>query len=93
MRAYEKEPSTKTFGEPEVIELGIDHNGNRQWFMATREGFQEVGDIGGTLVLDMMHFAIGTRVTVEEPLPDPNDGFEDHDCGEDTCVCDPQDVS
>ena len=87
MRAYEKEPANKVFGEPEVVELGLDHDGNRQWFLATREGFEEVGD-DGVLQLDRQHFQVGTRITLQEPLPFPvGDGPEDHDCGEDVCVC------
>ena len=67
MRAYEKEPVEKVFGEPEIVELGLDDNGNRHWYMATREDFEEVGE-NGVLQLDMQHFAIGTRITLEEPI-------------------------
>lgn len=74
MRAYEKEPANRTFGEPEIVELGLDDDGNRQWYVATREGFEEVGE-NGVLQLDMQHFAVGTRITLEEPLPSEAEGM------------------
>lgn len=84
MRAYEKEPANKVFGEPEIVELGIDDDGKRQWYMATREGFQEVGE-NGVLMLDMQHFTVGTRITLQEPLEDespcPVCGNEERDQG------------
>ena len=73
MRAHEKEPSQTMFGEPEIVELGIDENGNRQWYMATREGFEEVGE-DGVLKLNRQHFEVGTRITLEEPLPPEKKG-------------------
>lgn len=68
-RAYEREPAERVWGEPEIVELGLNEEGNKQWFMATREGFQEVGE-DGCLQLDMQHFTVGTRITLEEPLDD-----------------------
>jgi hypothetical protein len=67
MRATEKEPATRVFGEPEIVELGLDDAGNRQWYVSTREGFEETGE-NGVLMLDERHFAIGTRLTLQEPL-------------------------
>lgn len=68
-REFEFEPKDPVFGQSERVELGRDHNGELQWYMATREGWQEVGK-DGVLKLDKTHFAVGTRITLEEPLPD-----------------------
>lgn len=68
MRAYEKEPVYEHISEPEIIELGIDDNGEKQWYMATREGFEEVGNDDGVLTLDRKHFNVGTRIELVEPF-------------------------
>jgi hypothetical protein len=61
-------PSDKqVFGEPEVVTLELDDDGNRRWLLSTREGLQEIGE-GGVLQLDRDHFAVGTRITLEEPI-------------------------
>lgn len=86
MRAYENEPANKVFGEPEIVELGLDEKGNRQWYMATREGFEEVGE-NGVLQLDMEHFEIGTRITLEEPLPSVTNPHHPAPDGEDSSPC------
>jgi len=49
-------------GEVEVVELGLDHNGKKHWYIQTREGWDEVGLDDGTLVLSMDHYAVGTRI-------------------------------
>lgn len=67
MRAYEKEPSERQFGEPEIVELGIDDKGNRQWYMATREGWEEIGE-AGVISLCSGHLNVGTRITLQEPI-------------------------
>lgn len=67
MRDQDKERSFKFFGTPEIVELGIDDRGNRQWYISTREGWEETGE-DGVLQLDMRHFAIGTQIVLTEPI-------------------------
>ena len=60
MRNYEKEPVYEYTGE--------DDRGEKQWYMATREGFEEVGNDEGVLTLDRKHFNVGTRIELVEPF-------------------------
>ena len=59
-----------TRGEIEVVELGVDHDGKPQWYMSTREGWQEVGIAGTCLILPHEYYAIGTRIELSEPIPE-----------------------
>lgn len=52
-------------GEVEVVELGIDHNGDKQWYLSTREGWHEVGR-NGQLIIDKEYCTVGTRIEVSE---------------------------
>lgn len=56
-------------GNMEAVELGIDHNGNKQWYMSTREGWEEVGE-DGTLKLSSEHFEVGTRIELHNVAPE-----------------------
>jgi hypothetical protein len=52
--------------DTELVELGVDHNGKKQWFMSTREGWCEVGE-KGVLMLDHRHFEVGTKIELTNP--------------------------
>lgn len=60
-------------GNVEVVELGIDHNGKKQWYSDTREGWEEIG-VKNVLMLDAQHFEVGTRLELTNPAPDQENG-------------------
>lgn len=55
-------------GEIEVVELGLDHNGKKQWFYSSREGWEETGLKDGCLMLDCAHYKVGTRIELSETI-------------------------
>jgi hypothetical protein len=57
-----------TYQEPEVAILVVDDEGVRHWEIQTRDGPQL---LDGDIILDPNTFALGTRVTTEEPLEHP----------------------
>ena len=56
------------YGNVEVAELGVDHNGNKQWFASTREGWDETGTDDGNLILSKENNPVGTRVELSIPI-------------------------
>jgi hypothetical protein len=56
------------YGDHETVELGFDHNGQKQWFYSSREGWEETGTTEGCLVLDREYYKVGTKITLKEPL-------------------------
>ncbi len=58
----------------EKVELRLDEDGVKRWWMGTREGWQHVGHDGLVLELLAEHFNVGTKITLEEPIEGiPND--------------------
>ena len=57
-------------GRPEIVELGLDDDGNPQWYMSCDDGWNEVGAPDGTLTLSAENYAVGTRIELTETLPD-----------------------
>lgn len=58
----------------ENVELRLDDDGVKRWWMGTREGWQPVGHGGVILELRAEHFKAGTKITLEEPIEGaPND--------------------
>lgn len=55
-------------GNVEIVELGIDHNGNKQWFGNSRDGWVEVGK-DNILTLNAEHFEVGTKIELTNPTP------------------------
>lgn len=56
-------------GNVEIVELGLDHNGQKQWYADTREGWVEVGS-DNTLKLSAEHFEVGTKIKLTNPEPE-----------------------
>jgi hypothetical protein len=58
----------RPYGGPETVELRMA-DGRPRWHMATREGWQITGSADGlTLMLKASHFAVGTKITLCEPI-------------------------
>ncbi|MCV0427561.1 MAG: hypothetical protein K5905_19045 [Roseibium sp.] len=55
-------------GDVEFVELGVDHDGNKQWFISTREGWEETG-VDNVLMLNAEHFEVGTKIELTNPEP------------------------
>lgn len=55
-------------GDVETVELGIDHDGKKQWYISTREGWEETG-VDNVLMLDAEHFEVGTKIELTNPEP------------------------
>lgn len=56
------------WAEPENVELRLDEDGVKRWYLGTRDGWQHCGRDGLTLELSAAHFAVGTKITLEEPI-------------------------
>lgn len=52
------------------LERGIDHNGEPQWYISTREGWEEAGTSEGMIIMDPAHFPQGSVLTLCEPIPE-----------------------
>lgn len=70
MREDESLPSTDLY-EADCLELGVDHNGQPTWYIATREGWEEAGDLEsvGELTLCPRDFPVGCRIQLSVPKP------------------------
>ena len=53
--------TTYEYGFVEIVELGVDHNGNKQWYASTQDGWEEIGK-DGVLELSAEHSEAGTRI-------------------------------
>jgi len=64
-----REDIYKTYerGQAEVVELGIDHNGQKQWYVNARGEWHEVS-LNGNLVLNQDYYKVGTRIELTETL-------------------------
>ena len=59
----------RPFGEPETLELRMCEDGSPRWHLSTREGWQVTGlNDGAVLSLDASHCAVGTKITLAEPI-------------------------
>lgn len=47
--------------QPENVELRLDEYGNKKWYLATRDGWQECGHNGLVLELSVEHFSLGIK--------------------------------
>lgn len=56
------------WSEPENVELRLDDDGVKRWYLGTREGWQRCGHEGRTLEMFADHYAVGTKITLEEPI-------------------------
>lgn len=57
------------FGEVDLVELGLDHDGKPQWYMSTREGWVEIGNREtGVISLSPESNEIGTRIELRSPV-------------------------
>lgn len=57
------------FGEPETVELRMCEDGKLRWHLSTREGWQVTGlEDGSNLSLDAAQFAVGTKISLSEPI-------------------------
>ncbi len=57
------------FGEPETVELRMCEDGEPRWHLSTRDGWMVIGSADGkTLMMKASHFAIGTKLTLSEPI-------------------------
>lgn len=57
---------TRAFGEPEQVEVRLDDEGRPSFFFSTRDGWE---DLGPKLRMAADSYAIGTKITLREPLP------------------------
>lgn len=55
-------------GPPENVELRLDDDGVKRWWISTRDGWQHAGHKGRVLELDADHFNVGTKIELVEPL-------------------------
>jgi len=53
------------FGESERVEVRLDDDGKPTFFFSSRDGWE---DLGPELRMAAEHYAIGTKITLEEPL-------------------------
>ncbi|WP_156429018.1 hypothetical protein [Paracoccus aminovorans] len=53
------------FGEPERVEVRLDDDGRPSFFSSTRDGW---ADLGPELRMAADAYAIGTEITLREPL-------------------------
>lgn len=59
----------RPFGQAETVELRQCDDGRVRWHLSTRDGWQVCGlDDGILLALDVAHFAVGTKITLSEPI-------------------------
>lgn len=59
----------KPFAETQCVELRMCEDGRPRWHVSTREGWQVTGMADGlTLSMKASHFAIGTKLTLQEPI-------------------------
>lgn len=58
----------KEYFQPEVVELKMDGEGNKKWYLFTRDGPVPAGHSGNTLELSVDHFNVGTRIELLEPI-------------------------
>ena len=57
--------------EPEKVELRLDEDGIKRWYLSTREGWQRVGrQEGRELLLNTAFYKLGTRFMLVEPRED-----------------------
>lgn len=56
------------FAAPENVELRLDEDGVKRWYIGTMDGWQHCGHGGLTLELSAEHFNVGTKITLEEPI-------------------------
>ena len=56
-----------TFGDPETVEVRLDHEGKPSFFFSSREGWD---DLGPELRMAADTYNIGTRITLREPIND-----------------------
>lgn len=54
--------------DPEQVELRLDEEGHKRWYLSTRDGWVLAGHNGKTLELSVEHFSIGTRIELKEPV-------------------------
>lgn len=54
------------FGEPERVEVRLDDDGRPAFFFSSREGWE---NLGPELRMAADTYAIGTKITLWEPLP------------------------
>ncbi|MGB1214955.1 MAG: hypothetical protein ACPG4X_16425 [Pikeienuella sp.] len=52
------------------LDRGVDHDGNAQWYISTREGWQEAGTREGMIIMDPDHFPLGSVLELREPIPE-----------------------
>lgn len=63
-------------GEPENVELRLDDDGVKRWYLSTREGWQVCGvDDGRKLIMSAHLYEAGTTLTLVEPINDAKDGY------------------
>lgn len=54
------------YAEPECVEVRLDDDGNPSFFFSSREGWE---DLGPELRMAADSYAIGTKITLKEPMP------------------------
>ncbi|WP_155987325.1 hypothetical protein [Paracoccus pantotrophus] len=54
------------FGEPEIVEVRLDDDGNPAFFFSSRDGWV---NLGPEIRMAADTYAIGTVITIQEPLP------------------------
>lgn len=53
------------FGEPERVKVDLNDQGERTFFVGTRDGWEDIGSI---IELWARFYAIGTQIELKEPL-------------------------
>lgn len=64
------QPSSMTYGHPELMEVRRGEDGLLKFYISTRDGWEEAGFNGLRVELSVEHFKEGTRIMLYEPLPD-----------------------
>lgn len=54
------------FGHPETVEVRLDDDGKPTFFFSSRDGWE---DLGPEIRMAADTYAIGTVITLREPLP------------------------
>lgn len=57
---------SRRFGEPERVEVRLDDDGKPSFWFSGRDGWE---DLGPELRMAADTYAVGTEITLREPLP------------------------
>lgn len=64
----------RPMAETKTLEVRMCDDGYPRWHEATREGWQVVGSADGmTLMMKASHFAIGSKLSLQEPIDTAGD--------------------